>query len=202
MDLDRTALVFVYGTLKRRFPNHSLLADLAAAGDASFLTFARTARRFPLVIGPLSIPFLLRLPGFGRRVDGELYAVSSRGLSRLDELEGTTRGHYDRIPLVVVPFTPGADGDEARDSEEGEDAPGAVTAEAYFAHPSIGDDLWRRCGERGLGSYTEDDASGYVPPKDRPAGTTFLGEGAGRGLMESLGDPVHQSQVASSIFFR
>ncbi|XP_074587934.1 putative gamma-glutamylcyclotransferase At3g02910 isoform X1 [Curcuma longa] len=179
MDLDRTALVFVYGTLKRRFPNHSLLADLAYAGDASFLTAARTARRFPLVIGPLSIPFLLRLPGSGRRVDGELYSVSSRGLSRLDELEGTTRGHYERLPLVVVPCTPGVDDDEARDAEEGADAPGAVTAEAYFAHPSFGEDLWRRCRERGLGSYTEDDASGYVPPKDRPAGTTFLGEKIG-----------------------
>ncbi|XP_074570588.1 putative gamma-glutamylcyclotransferase At3g02910 [Curcuma longa] len=127
-------------------------------------------------IGPLSIPFLLRLLGSGRRVDGELYAVSSRGLSRLDELEGTTRGHYERLPLVVVPWTLGVDDDEARDAEEGADAPGAVTAEAYFAHPSFGEDLWRRCRERGLASYTEDDASGYVPPKDGPAGTTFLGE--------------------------
>ncbi|RWW68092.1 hypothetical protein BHE74_00024406 [Ensete ventricosum] len=173
MEADRMALVFVYGTLKRGFPNHSLLDDLIRDGDATFVAAGRTASAFPLVVGPLSIPFLIRLPGYGRSVSGDIYSLSPRGLARVDDLEGTHRGHYERLTLAVVPGTSGRDGAEA-DYEEA--AAGAVEAEAYFAHRSYAEDMWRRNGERGLGSYSEEAARGYVRPNDRPPGTTFLGE--------------------------
>ncbi|CAL9151826.1 unnamed protein product [Musa hybrid cultivar] len=176
MEADRTALVFVYGTLKRGFPNHSLLDDLIRDGDATFVAAGRTASPFPLVVGPLSIPFLIRLPGSGRRVSGEIYTLSPRGLARVDDLEGTHRGHYERLALAVVPVTSVPDGAEADNEEAAAAAAGAVEAEAYFAHRSYADDMWRRKGERGLGSYSEEDARGFVRPKDRLPDTTFLGE--------------------------
>ncbi|URD95905.1 Gamma-glutamylcyclotransferase [Musa troglodytarum] len=175
MEGDRTALVFVYGTLKRGFPNYSLLDDLIRDGDATFVAAGRTASPFPLVVGPLSIPFLIRLPGSGRRVYGEIYTLSPRGLVRVDDLEGTHRGHYERLTLAVVPVTSGRDGAEA-DNEEAAAAAGAVEAEAYFAHRTYAEDMWRRNGERGLGSYSEEDAREYVRPEDRLPDTTFLGE--------------------------
>ncbi|WOL17441.1 gamma-glutamylcyclotransferase [Canna indica] len=167
MDLDRTTLLFFYGTLKRGFPNHSLLSDLIRSGDAAFIAAGRTARRLPLVVGPFSIPFLLHLPGSGCRVAGELYALSPRGLTIIDEFEGITRGHYERLHLVVVPVIPGGGALDREDDEvkEGTDAvaAGALQAEAYFLHQSFAEAMWRRCEERGLGLYSEDDARGSDP---------------------------------------
>jgi len=34
-------------------------------------------------------------------VAGELYAVTTRGLARLDELEGVSCAHYERLPIAV-----------------------------------------------------------------------------------------------------
>ncbi|KAG6390990.1 hypothetical protein SASPL_148736 [Salvia splendens] len=67
-------LIFVYGTLKRGFYNHSLLEALIRTGAAAYV------EAFPL-----------------------LYSVSSlHGLARLDELEGVERGHYERLPVAVA----------------------------------------------------------------------------------------------------
>ncbi|XP_008788659.2 putative gamma-glutamylcyclotransferase At3g02910 [Phoenix dactylifera] len=166
--MDRT-LVFVYGTLKRDFPNHGLIEDLIRSGDASFVAAGRTASSLPLVVGPWGIPFLLPIPGSGRRVSGELFAVSARGLARIDDLEGTRRGHYERLPIAVVPNSGGG-----RDEEEA--AAEAAEAEAYYAHRSYAAEMRRRSGEKGLRVYSEEDALGYCRPKDRPRGTTFLGQ--------------------------
>ncbi|KAJ4849546.1 hypothetical protein Tsubulata_042058 [Turnera subulata] len=98
-----TTLVFTYGTLKRGFSNHVLMQDLIRTGDAVFKGAYRTHQPYPLVCGPYRVPFLLNLPSAAgsHRVAGELYAVSVRGLSRLDELEGTSRGHYERLPIAL-----------------------------------------------------------------------------------------------------
>ncbi|CAL4937158.1 unnamed protein product [Urochloa decumbens] len=156
--LQQRTLVFTYGTLKRGFSNHPLLQDLAQRGDASFVGAAVTASRLPLVCGPYRVPFLLNLPGEegADRVAGEVYAVTPRGLARLDELEGISRAHYERLPIAV-------DLGCAR-----------VDAVAYYAHRDYAAELWRRSGEKGYPEYSHAVADGYIRRKDRPQGQTFL----------------------------
>lgn len=161
-----TTLIFTYGTLKRGFWNHTLLQDLMRTGDASFVGSYRTAESFPLVCGPYRVPFLINSPGSGHRVEGEVYAVTNRGLARTDELEGLSRGHYVRLPIDVV---------AADDCGGG----GVVAAEAYYAHPSYAMELWRKEGKKKDGggvisSYSEKEAKGYVKRKDRPQHLSFL----------------------------
>ncbi|XP_062957583.1 gamma-glutamylaminecyclotransferase [Cynocephalus volans] len=94
------AQVFVYGTLKRGQPNHSVLLD-GEHGHAAFLGLARTLERYPLVIaGEYNVPRLLNLPGTGRYVQGELYDVDKRMLRFLDAFEGCP-DEYQRTPLSV-----------------------------------------------------------------------------------------------------
>ncbi|CAD6223953.1 unnamed protein product [Miscanthus lutarioriparius] len=153
----KPTMVFVYGTLKRGFPNHPLLV----ASATPFVGAASTAGPASLVIGPYSVPFLLPTPSSassGRVVSGELYApcpapplspsstpsrqapgllivplstalVSSPTPASQPPIlsQGTHIGVYERRPITVV-----ADG-------SGE----AVQAEAYFAHPSYAEALRR-----------------------------------------------------------
>ncbi|KAG8390482.1 hypothetical protein BUALT_Bualt01G0088000 [Buddleja alternifolia] len=155
----RSTLIFTYGTLKQGFSNHSLLQDLIAAGDAAFRGVYTTVNNLPLVCGPYRVPFLLNLPGHGHRVSGELYAVSPAALAKMDELEGLSRGHYERLPI------------ELRGGEEDDET---TSAEAYYAHRSYAEAMWRRSGEEGYNCYSEKVARGYVKRKDRPKHLTFL----------------------------
>lgn len=163
-------LVFTYGTLKEGFSNHGIVQEMIRSGEASYVGVYRTADRYPLVCGPYRVPFLLNLPGEGQSVWGEVYAVSSAGIARMDELEGTRRGHYERLPILIR----GGGGREDGVGEEAAADEAVVGAEAYFAHRSYAGDLWKRNGERGYCVYSEKEARGYVKRKDRPAGTTFL----------------------------
>ncbi|CAN4089367.1 unnamed protein product [Withania somnifera] len=160
MGADKSTIIFTYGTLKRGFSNHVLLQDMIAAGDASFLGVYQTVDRLPLVCGPYRVPFLLNFPGSGEHVRGELYSVSARGLIRMDELEGITKAHYERLPIKVRP-------DE-------DPITVVVKAEAYYAHRNYAEALWKRNGEKGYTCYTEKEAKGYVKRKDRPQHLTFL----------------------------
>jgi gamma-glutamylaminecyclotransferase len=175
----KRTLVFTYGTLKRGFSNHALLQELSRAGDASFVGAAVTASRLPLVCGPYRVPFLLNLPGDeeagagGSRVAGELYAVTPRGLARLDELEGVSRGHYERLP-VAVDLAAAAAAEEGEGEGGGGGARARVDAVAYYAHRDYAAALWRRSGGEGYPEYSHDVARGYVRRKDRPQGQTFL----------------------------
>lgn len=146
-------LIFTYGTLKRGFPNHSLMQSLIDQNDAVFQGTHVTLHSYPLVCGPNSIPYLINLPGSGHRVKGELYSVSTRGLVRLDELEGITLGHYERLPIQTQ-----------------------AEAEAYYAHRSFGEELWEKNGREGLSEYTEREASGFVRREDRPKDRSFVDE--------------------------
>ncbi|KAK8565044.1 hypothetical protein V6N13_020167 [Hibiscus sabdariffa] len=157
-----TTLIFTYGTLKRGFSNHVLLQDLMRTGDAVFKGTYQTVGKYPLVCGPYRVPFLLNMPGSGHRVTGELYAVSARGLARVDELEGTSKGHYERRPILLMG---GGNGDE----EEEE-----VAAEAYYAHKSFEKEMWMKNGGKGFRAYSEKEARGYVKRKDRPQNLSFL----------------------------
>lgn len=154
-DWDNVSLIFVYGTLKRGFYNHTLIEDL---GDsAAYVGPFTTVEAFPLVCGPHGIPFLVNLPGSGHKVRGELYSVSSGlGLSRLDQLEGVEQGHYQRLPVAV------------------EGGAMIMTADAYFAHTDFGEALWKRCGQLGLTEYSLEMGSKYVRKEYRPPNLTFL----------------------------
>ncbi|KAL8519726.1 hypothetical protein ACS0TY_010603 [Phlomoides rotata] len=154
----KPTLIFTYGTLKRGFSNHRLLQDMMATGDATFLGRCRTVHRLPLVCGPYRVPFLLNFAGRGHRVSGEIYAVSTAALARMDELEGLSRGHYERLPI------------EIELEEEGK----VLEVEAYYGHRSYAEEMWRRSGEEGYNCYTDKVARGYVYRKDRPQDLTFL----------------------------
>ncbi|KAK4761631.1 hypothetical protein SAY87_029515 [Trapa incisa] len=160
------SFVFTYGTLKKGFANHRLMQDLISSNDAVYLGRYSTERSFPLVCGPYGIPFLINLPGEGHRVSGELYAVSPYGLSRVDVLEGTSVGYYERSSIRVHRL-------EQSGAEENRGGGGLVIeAEAYFAHRSYGEDLWTRTGRVGLSEYA--DTRNYVKRADRPKGWTFI----------------------------
>ncbi|KAK9274856.1 hypothetical protein L1049_022110 [Liquidambar formosana] len=158
------SLIFTYGTLKRDFPNHYLLQDLIGKNDAVYLGTFITIDEFPLVIGPHGIPYLLNLPGSGHRVSGELYAVSARGLVRVDELEGTSVGHYERLPILV----------RAESVGEGCGDGAVVNAEAYYAHRSYAEEMWRKKGEKGLNAYAAEVAKEYVKRENRPKDRSFV----------------------------
>ena len=93
--------VFVYGTLKRGFPNHATLAEQPGA---AFIAMARTVERFPLVVqGQWFSPAMLPEPGEGERVTGELWRVDEAGLAALDRLESThLPTGYDRAEIAIV----------------------------------------------------------------------------------------------------
>ena len=90
--------VFIYGTLKRGFPNHA-----GAMADFTCLGRVRTVERFPLVVGGRWFsPYLIAEPGRGHRVFGELFEADDRGLAQLDRLEGVgVPNGYRRISIDV-----------------------------------------------------------------------------------------------------
>ena len=169
---DGRALIFTYGTLKRGFSNHVLLQDLIRTGDAAFVGVYRTAQKYPLVCGPYRVPFLLNFPGSGHRVQGELYSVSTRGMARMDELEGTTREHYERLPVKLIPMKEEKEGEEENDVVEIEEM--ITQAEAYYGHRNYAMELWKKDGKRGYRVYSEKEAKGYVKRNERPQHLTFL----------------------------
>uniref|UniRef100_A0A7C8YI79 Gamma-glutamylcyclotransferase family protein n=1 Tax=Opuntia streptacantha TaxID=393608 RepID=A0A7C8YI79_OPUST len=119
----------------------------------------QTVKPFPLVCGPLAVPFLINKPGSGHRVKGELYSVSGRALARLDELEGISIGNYERLPIEVVVADGESDGGDA-----------AVDVEAYFAHRRYGEEMWAKNGWVGMEEYSDSDGEKYVRVKDRDVG--------------------------------
>ncbi|XP_057470400.1 putative gamma-glutamylcyclotransferase At3g02910 [Actinidia eriantha] len=181
-ELKGGGVIFSYGTLKQGFSNHGLLQDMMATGDASYLGIYTTIHKLPLVCGPYRVPFLLNFPGAGQQVIGELYAVSARALARMDELEGTSRGHYQRLPIEVEPAVtalPDGDGDDHHEEEEEEDKrvnnnTSIRWAEAYYAHDSYAEGMWKRNGEKGFRNYTHQEAKGYVKRTERPSHLSFL----------------------------
>ncbi len=93
--------VFVFGTLKRGFPNH----DEGMAG-LTCLGFYRTVQAYPLVIaGRWFSPVMMPEPGTGHRVTGELYEADDAALRRLDLIESVhlpTGYHREKIEVVSL----------------------------------------------------------------------------------------------------
>ncbi|XP_013136758.1 PREDICTED: putative gamma-glutamylcyclotransferase CG2811 isoform X2 [Papilio polytes] len=79
--------VFVYGTLKKKEPNHYWLTD-SKNGVSKFIANGQTCKKYPLIIGTkYNIPFVLYKPGVGHHVQGEVYEVDEKMMSNLDKLE-------------------------------------------------------------------------------------------------------------------
>ena len=96
-------LLFVYGTLKRGFPNAMHMCS------AQFQASATTVEAFPLVVDPQSaIPYLINKPGAGHRIAGEVFAVDEHDWPRLDYFEGVPDHYYQRLAVDVVPRDGGA----------------------------------------------------------------------------------------------
>ena len=90
-----TFKVFVYGTLKRGFDNHQILAK------SKFIGKAKTLHSYPMICKYPSFPYLIDAEGEGFCVEGEAYEATYRTMLRLDELEGYPE-HYTRREIEVV----------------------------------------------------------------------------------------------------
>ena len=97
-------LLFVYGTLKRGYSNHSLLSAGHFVGEAATIEeygfYLGTDKYAP---NEPEIPFLLANPKTGDaavQVRGELWEVDSITLTQLDELEGHP-DWYQRKKITV-----------------------------------------------------------------------------------------------------
>jgi gamma-glutamylaminecyclotransferase len=96
-----TAILFVYGSLKRGHRNHRLIADQEYLGEAA------TEPRYR-VIDLGRYPGLIRDDADGLAVRGELWAVGPDRLRELDDFEGG-EGLWARGPVAI----PGREGVEA-----------------------------------------------------------------------------------------
>lgn len=149
--------VFLYGTLKRNFPNANHLRKY----QSEFVGSAETCHPMPLVVGPYGIPFLIDEQGNERafHVKGELHSVSNAALSFLDSFEGVQHNFYERIQVDV----------------KLDDADGTVTAWTYVRYSGNGDkssfsgqNIWsewtakRLSEETTISEYTVDHARTYL----------------------------------------
>lgn len=88
--------IFIYGSLKRGFSNHSLLAG------QSFIAVAHTQPRYKLYsLG--GFPGMIENAQNGCSIEGEIWSVDTACLARLDELEDTAHGMYARVPILLLP---------------------------------------------------------------------------------------------------
>lgn len=90
-------LVFVYGTLKRGFPNHDEWMK-----PYKYIADSSTKRPFRLVVGEKYFSPIL-MEGDGNCITGELYEVSENGLAQLDIIESVGKPlGYKRILIDAV----------------------------------------------------------------------------------------------------
>lgn len=91
-------LVFVYGTLKKGFPNHNNYME-----SAKRLGKYQTVEKYPLVLcGARYVPCMINSPGKGHHVEGELYEVDDECLNRIDALEGIQDSDGYRRAVIRV----------------------------------------------------------------------------------------------------
>jgi len=86
-------LVFVYGTLRSGFGNHSLISS------SKFLGKGITKKEYALY--QMGIPFLVEDESH-KQIVGELYSVSSHVLQNLDMLEGHPSWYQRKKSTVVI----------------------------------------------------------------------------------------------------
>jgi gamma-glutamylcyclotransferase (GGCT)/AIG2-like uncharacterized protein YtfP len=93
-----THRVFVYGTLKRGYPNNPLLEGSEFLGEAVTVpTYKMVRTSFPVIMPDPS----------GKPVSGEIFTVDDATLARLDQLEREGRS-YDRVMIdATLPLSNG-----------------------------------------------------------------------------------------------
>ena len=92
----KVAKVFVYGTLKKGGRNSRLLKD------ALYLGKAKTKLKWTMIGSGYHFPYVLEQnDNLGKRIQGEVYHVTTDELKRLDELEGVP-SHYKKEKISVV----------------------------------------------------------------------------------------------------
>ena len=136
--------LFVYGTLKKGFPNHDHY--MRSARD---LGKYQTIEKYPLVLcGPRYVPCMIFSPGDGQHVEGQLYEVDEECLNRIDALERVKDSDGYRRTVIRV----SSSGRVNQDIRE---------ALAYFMlHEQITD---RRSND--LKTYGPNQAEKYTPRK-------------------------------------
>jgi len=81
---EETALIFVYGSLKRGYKNESFLYEAKSLGKA------KTLNKYPLIINKNECyPYLIDKKGLGHEIIGELYRIKKEYLIELDRFEGS-----------------------------------------------------------------------------------------------------------------
>lgn len=140
-------LVFVYGTLKRGFPNHA-----RHMARATLVGVFRTRERYRLVLnGERFSPCLMAGAGQGHHVAGEVYAVDAEALTQMDRLErihrpdGYRRHRIDVVP-VEGPPTESCEVFAYLKDPAGVRDPRSEALEVYTPEAA---DLYRRRNERG-----------------------------------------------------
>jgi len=86
-------LIFVYGTLKRGGENHAWIEQQQFIAEASTLPLYRM---FDLG----GYPGMVRSQD-GLFIQGEVWSVDESGITRLDILEDTEGGEYERVPVQL-----------------------------------------------------------------------------------------------------
>lgn len=92
--------VFSYGTLKRGFPNHSIMEEV----KASYIADVRTRFKYPLVqAGEWNSPFMLDARDYpdSYEINGELYEMDEKGIEALDKFEGVDKCVYKRSKIEI-----------------------------------------------------------------------------------------------------
>lgn len=136
--------VFVYGTLKNGFPNHNNYMK-SARGLGKY----QTVEKYPLVLcGARYVPCMIYRPGEGHHVEGELYEVDDKCLTRIDALERIQESDGYRRMVIRISPSEGSN----QDNKE---------ALAYFMPPEQVTD--RRSND--LKTYGLDEVKKYVPRK-------------------------------------
>jgi gamma-glutamylaminecyclotransferase len=92
-----THLVFVFGTLKEGFPNFATNKGTRVPG--SFVT----TECYPLyLVGERHSPWLINMPGEGKRIYGQVFQVDDDALAAMDKLERIHEPDgYRRVLLEV-----------------------------------------------------------------------------------------------------
>ena len=136
--------LFIYGTLKKGFPNHNNYME-----SARHLGKYQTIEKYPLVLcGARYVPCMIYRPGEGHHVEGELYEVDDQCLPRVDALERIQDSDGYRRTVIRVRSS----GRTHQDIKE---------AQAYFMLPEQITD----CRSNDLKTYGLEEAKKYTPRK-------------------------------------
>lgn len=88
--------LFIYGTLKRGFYNHSVLKN------AKFIANVTTCEKYPLFKLKEPYPYLQNNKGVGKIIHGELYFIEEKYISNIDAFEGAPNlYHRDKITVLL-----------------------------------------------------------------------------------------------------